>query len=225
MTKRIVGRGVFIAFEGIDLCGKTTQFESFTERLMGYGLDVFITKEPGSPHSEITKKIRKILLDKKNIQIVSRAELALFFADRAQHIMEPELVGEKLQQGRVVITDREWASTFAYQFYGRQMQGFEFIKKMNDFFCYGTYPDLNILIELPVKVAQSRARSQKDLSRFDVEDKDFHQRVRDGFLKLVDKELEKWIVFNGTKSIENLAEEIWQKVGIDWLNKFSFVEK
>jgi len=224
MAKRVVGRGVFIAFEGIDLCGKTTQLDLFAERLKDFSVDVFVTKEPGSPHSEIARQIRKILLSKKNTQIVPRAELALFFADRAQHIMESGLVGEKLQQGKVIVTDREWASTFAYQFYGRQMQGFEFIKKMNDFFCYGVYPDLNILIDIPVEMAQSRARSQKDLSRFDVEDKDFHQRVRDGFLKLIDKETEKWLVFDGSKSIKDLAEEIWQKVGMEWLKKFPFVK-
>lgn len=226
MGKRLDGRGIFIAFEGIDLSGKTTQFELFVERLRGFGLDIFVTKEPGSPHSEICKKTRKILMAKENTQIVSRCELALFFADRAQNIMEPGLVSEKLQHGFVAATDRQWASTFAFQFFGRaMMQDFDFMKKMNDFFSYGVYPDMNILLDLPIEVAMSRARNEKDMTRFDKEKPDFHQRVKNGYLQLTRRFPDKWVVFDGEKPIETLAEEIFQKVCIEWLNKFNFIKK
>ncbi len=227
MLRRKIKQGKFIAFEGIDVSGKTTQLELFAEKLRQLGLAVFVTKEPGSPYSEITQKIRRLLLSKDNLQIGPRTELALFFADRAQHIFEPGLLGERLQEGEIILTDRQWASTFAYQFFARQLGkfiAFDELKKINDFFCYGIYPDLNILLDISVKDALSRVRLEKDKSRFDKEAFEFHQRVRIGYLELVRREPEKWLVFNGSQPIEKLADEIFQKVYLEWLSKFEFVK-
>jgi len=213
-------QGKFIAFEGIDFSGKTTQLELLAERLKGLGLDIFVTKEPGSPHFEITQKLRRILLDKKNKQIVSRAELAIFFADRAQHIMEEGGVGEQLQQDKVVLTDRGYGSTFAYQVFGRRIGNLYFINQMNNFFSYGIWPDMNILLDLPVEVAQSRIRSEKNKSRFDKENLEFHQRVKEGYIQLATKiEPERWMIFDGTKPIEEIADEIFERV-CNWLKEF-----
>jgi len=227
MLEKYLEKGVLIAFEGIDLSGKSTQLELFAERLRQMGFAIFVTKEPGSPHSKINQIIRKILLNKSYTQIGPRAELALFFADRAQHIFEPGLAGEKLQEGRIVLTDRQWASTFAYQYFGRQLCKFitfNELKRINDFFCYGIYPELNILLDMPVRAALSRARVEKERSRFDKEVLVFHERVRVGYLELVRMEPERWVVFNGAQPIEKIADEIFQKVYIEWLNKFKYKE-
>jgi dTMP kinase len=214
--------GIFIAFEGIDLCGKTTQKEKFLGMLLqDRSLIVVSTKEPGSPLDNINQQIRQILLNKRNYEMDPRCELALFFADRAQHIKKYVL--SYLEMRAIVLTDRQFASTFAYQGCGRRLfNRFSDFKKENDKFCYGVYPDLNIIIDVPVEVAQARARSEVEKSRFDVEDKDFHQRVRDGFLflaggKKINEDIPgDWLVFDGTKPIEELHKEIYQNFW-EWL--------
>jgi dTMP kinase len=130
-----------------------------------------------------------------------------------------------LEWGKLVITDRQWASSVAYQVFGRnlfyeeatlglKLAGFS---ALNDFFAYDVYPDLNILIDVPVEVAQARARSEADKSRFDVEDRKFHERVRNGYLQLAFKKIKgDWLVFDGTQSVEMLHEEIYQKL-MEWL--------
>ncbi|MDD5289631.1 MAG: dTMP kinase [Patescibacteria group bacterium] len=213
-------RGIFVAFEGIDLCGKSTQKKMLAERLRKTDCFVHETREPGSPLIELTIKIRQLI---KEYNMDSRCELALFFADRAQHT---QLVMELLRRtGTITLTDRQWASSVAYQIFGRGLFGEERTLEerladffvFNDFFSHGIYPHLNILIDVPVEVAQARVRDPKARTRFDNEQINFHQRVRNGYLQLAQKSTKgDWLVFDGTKKAEKLHEDVYQKF-VEWL--------
>ncbi len=205
-------KGVFLAFEGIDFSGKTTQLEKLQDRLTILGFDVFATREPGSSHSKVTQKIRQILLDSKE-RVMPLTELALFLADRAQHITGPGLVADQLKQKKVVLTDRQWAATVAYQVCGRELRNFKFIKLMSDFFASGVLPDLNLLHDLPPEIAQERkGRKEQERNRLDDEDLFFQARVRMAYQILAEKDPLHWLVFDATKSVEALSEEIFAGV-------------
>lgn len=225
--------GICIAFEGIDLSGKTTQLKLLAERLISIGYDVFVTKEPGSPHSKINKKKRKILLDKENTGLNPLAELGLFMTDRALHV---PIIQEQLKRGKIVLTDRQFASTIAYQVFGRGLGNFEFVLKMNTFFASGFYPNLILLFDLDPKIALTRARTEAERSRFDVEGLKFHNRVRQGYFELRNKlkkikalstplwdqdydldendgdEDDGWVKFDATKTVGELADEVFETV-------------
>lgn len=169
-------KGIFISFEGGEGTGKTTQAKLLYHYFLKRGEKVLLTREPGG--TKIGERIRKILLDEENKEMVDRVEVLLYAAARAQHL--EEVVKPALEEGKVVICDRFFDSTLVYQGEARGIDK-KIIAKINQFAAQGLNPDLTILLDLPVEVGLKRIKRK---SRLDKESRAFHQKVRRGFLRL-----------------------------------------
>jgi dTMP kinase len=181
-------RGIFITFEGLDGCGKTTQLARLAENLKAPGLELVATREPGG--SAIGERIRAILLDSKTAGLSSYAELALMFADRAQHV--EEVIQPALKMGKIVLCDRYTDSTEAYQGHGRRL-GSELVLNLHRELCRDLWPDLTLLLETDPAAAVNRARSRNKTTspeegRFEAEDAGFFRRVQKGFETIARRE-------------------------------------
>lgn len=178
--------GFFISLEGIEGSGKSTQIKLLKEKLNELDYDVLFTKEPGG--TEIGKKIRKILLDPIHHKMDDRAEILLYAADRAQHVVETIIPA--LKENKVVITDRYIDSNIAYQGYGRQLD-MKMVKMINEWVIRNVWPNLTILLDINVKDGLKRARDltpDKTGDRLERELVDFHKRVKKGYLKMAENE-------------------------------------
>ena len=204
------GRGVFITFEGLDGCGKSTQLARLADTLAARGLKVLATREPGG--SAIGERIRSILLDSATVGLSPLAELALMFADRAEHI--EDLIEPALRAGKIVLCDRYTDSTEAYQGHGREL-GSELVLSLHRQLCHDLWPDLTLLLDSDLDRSLSRARSRNEKSdsaegRFEREDARFFRRVHQGFDKIATRE--KRVVRIGADSIHNVEAEILRVV-------------
>src|SRR5690349_8816977 len=187
------GRGIFITFEGLDGCGKTTQLARLVEALSARGLDVLATREPGG--SAVGERIRSILLDSRTAGLSSHAELALMFADRAQHV--EEVILPALKMGKLVLCDRYSDSTEAYQGYGRQL-GFRVVLDLHRELCHDLWPDLTLLLGTDTDAAVNRARNRNKScesaeGRFEAEDAAFFRRVQKGFESIARREKKRFV--------------------------------
>ena len=201
-------RGVLITFEGLDGSGKSTQIERLTATLSGRGLDVLATREPGG--SAIGERIRSILLDSRTSGLSPMTELALMFADRAQHI--EEVIEPALKTGKVVICDRYTDSTEAYQGFGRQL-GSQIVRDLHRALCRDLWPDLTLLLESELDASVARARNRNETSqssegRFESENAAFFRRVHQGFEKIALRE---------SKRVTRISAGTIQKVEADVL--------
>jgi dTMP kinase len=182
--------GLFVTFEGIEGCGKTTQLERLADRLRAAGRNPLVTREPGG--TELGRRLRALLLARDAPAIGSLAELLLYTTDRAQHLEERVLPA--LRAGRVVLCDRYLDATLAYQGHGRAL-GVERILRLHRDPPLDLRPRRTILLDLQPEVALERARARnrdRDLEvaegRFEQERLAFHERVRAGYLKLAESE-------------------------------------
>lgn len=195
---------MFITFEGPDGSGKTTQIRLLAEWLREQGREVVLTREPGG--TEIGDQIRAVLHDPSNTAMGARAEILLYSADRAQHVAQ--LIQPALAAGRVVISDRYADSTLAYQGYGRGLD-LGVLRTIITFATGGLAPDLTVYLDVtPEEGLQRRRLGGDEWNRLDAEALEFHQRVRDGYLKLVEQEPERWVVIDGARSVEEVEAEI-----------------
>jgi dTMP kinase len=197
--------GVFITFEGIDGCGKSTQLRMLAAELRARGLDVITTREPGG--TTLGQKLRAALLDVDE-QVDPLAELLVFAADRAQHVRNRLLPA--LDTNHVVLSDRYADATVAYQGGGR---GFEpaLIKQIVELATAGLKPDLTLVFD--VSVAESSARTKrradhKQKDRLDVEDTAFHERVRVAYLRIAQAEPERVRVIDSTGSADETHKAV-----------------
>jgi dTMP kinase len=199
----------FITFEGIEGCGKTTQMKLLSGRLTGNGYPVVVTREPGG--CPIAIKIREILLDAANSAMVPLAELFLYAAARAQHVAE--IIRPALDEGKIVLCDRFTDATVAYQGFGRELD-LPLIGELNRLATCQVKPQLTILLDCPVEIGLSRAISRIDSStgareeRFELESIQFHQRVRNGYLRLASENPDRFIVIDGNQEVEDVEEAI-----------------
>ena len=185
--------GRYIAFEGVEGCGKSTH----VKRLAAH-LDALITREPGG--TVIGTTLREIMANTANTHLSPRAEALLMSADRAQHLHE--LVVPTLESGRHVVSDRSVYSSLAYQGYGRQLDLAQ-LRQFNDFAINSRWPDL--VVYLRVDLAAVRARLQKrDTDRFEREDDAFFRRVMNGFDELAQREPDRWLVIDATPPKDEL---------------------
>ena len=205
-------RGVLIAFEGIEGSGKTTQAKLIYESLKQRQVPCIFSREPGG--TEIGDQIRNILLDTKNNRMQAKTELLLYLANRCQHTYEK--IMPEIKKGTVVITDRFSDSSLAYQGKARDLS-FKVVSRLNKFATFGLKPDLVILIDVPVELGLERTR-QKTMDRLEKEEIEFHQKVREGYLQLAKKAAKRIKIFDGTKPIDKLQEEI-SKLIVDFLQK------
>jgi dTMP kinase len=193
--------GRLLALEGIDGCGKSTQARAVAE-VFGARL----THEPGA--TALGAALRQLLLAPEAAPITLRAEALLMAADRAEHI--ELIVAPTLAAGEWVVSDRFSGSTLAYQGYGRGL-GVEELAGLVAWAAAGLVPDLSILVDVPVDVAQARlARSAPD--RLERLGPAFAQRVRDGFLALAAAEPERWVVLDGRAEVDELTARIVEMV-------------
>ena len=199
----------FITFEGIEGSGKTTQIRLLAEQLQQNNQQVLLTREPGG--CQIADQIRGILLHPDNMAMVSRTELLLYAAARAQHI--EEIVRPALMAGKIVLCDRFTDATLAYQGDGRGLER-SLIIQLNQLAAGDCRPDLTLLFDLPVEIGLGRARQREtDLQdssegRFEREQLDFHQRIRDGYLTLATAEPQRFRVIDASRSREQMTKEI-----------------
>jgi dTMP kinase len=193
------------------------------EHLRKEGYPVALTREPGGTH--ISDKVREILLDPNNTDILPRTEILLFSAARAQ--LSDESIHPHLQQGHIVICDRYADSTMAYQGYGQGLD-LETLRTITAFATGGLRPDLTIYLDLPVEVGLRRRRGavsddgtagyavQLPLSekwdRLDMKELEFHRRVRKGYEKLMEAEPQRWFKVDAERSVEQIQAKIQTKV-------------
>lgn len=197
---------LFITFEGGEGCGKSVQSRALYNRLLKLAIPVLLTHEPGV--TPLGKKITRWLKWAGNLDISPVAELLLFNASRAQLVTE--LIQPGLQSGKIVVCDRYADSTTAYQGYGRQLD-LSMVKAVNKTGTLGLIPSLTVLLDIPAEAGLARKRGKRR-DRFEQEDMAFHQRVRDGYLKLAKAGPERWLVVDATQSKDVVAGIIWQRI-------------
>jgi dTMP kinase len=199
--------GLFITFEGGDGVGKSTQLRLLAERVAASGREVVTTREPGG--TELGVEIRNIVLHHRG-EIAPRAEALLYAADRAHHI--ETLVRPALERGAVVVQDRYFDSSVAYQGAGRVLAGDE-IRDISMWATGNLIPDLTVLLDLDPSAARVRLDADnKAFDRLESEKAEFHTRVRDGFLALAADEPARWLVIDATLSVEQIAQTIGERV-------------
>lgn len=196
--------GFFVTFEGIDACGKSTQAELLYKYLHSKGLKVRQLRDPGT--TAISEVIRTILLDNKNAEMSAWTELLLYEAARAQ--MVEENIKPALAQGTIVLCDRYYDSTTAYQGYGRGLN-INSVIEANQIGSLGIVPDLTFLIDVKPNIAVERKKNFNARSdRLESEGIQFQERVRKGYLQLSQNEPDRIITINGQRSIQTIHEQI-----------------
>lgn len=205
--------GFFITFEGIEGSGKTTQAKLLAEHLRSKDYSVLLTREPGG--TEISEKIRKILIDPENTAMVARTECLLYAASRAQHVEQKILPA--LAEGKIVISDRFADATLAYQGYGRGLS-IEMLRQLNEIATGGLMPDLTFLMDLPAEVGLARARKRRhQLDRLELEELDFHRRVRNGYLEIASL-CDHFKVIDASDPIEVIYDKIRDCIRVKCVN-------
>jgi len=197
---------LFITFEGGEGCGKSVQAKALYRRLSQLAIPVALTHEPGG--TPFGNKLSRWLKWAQGTDISSLTELLLFNASRAQLI--DEVINPSLKSGKVVICDRYADSTTAYQSYGRGLD-LGMVEAVNNAATQGLKPNLTVLLDMPVEKGLARKKTRRQ-DRFEQEDITFHQRVKDGYLKLAANEPQRWLVIDATQPKEKVEEIIWQRV-------------
>lgn len=193
---------MFVTFEGPDGSGKTTQAKMLVEFLQARGEPVIYTREPGG--TEISEQIREVILSTRNKSMRSETEVLLFSAARAQIV--DQLIRPALAEGKIVICDRYYDSTLAYQGYGLGLD-LDALRAITKFATRGLVPELTFYVDVPAEVGLAR-RHQGETNRLDQKDVDYHARVRNGYLELAKAEPHRFVVIDGTGSIEQVQEKI-----------------
>ena len=196
-------KGILISFEGIEGTGKTIQSKLLCEYLIKKGYNAILTEEPGG--TQIGYKIREILLSIEHKGMTPLTELLLYNASRAQHIKE--VILPAMNRGTVVITDRFADSTVAYQGYARGID-LNLIDSIERIVTSGLRPDITILLDLDVETGLKRNRGINKMDRLELEDVEFHKRVRSGYLEIAAKEPERIKLIDASGSIEEVHGKI-----------------
>jgi dTMP kinase len=197
---------LFITFEGGEGGGKSVQARALHRRLVKLGVSVLMTHEPGG--TPFGRRIGRWLKWAKGTEISPLTELMLFNASRAQLVAE--VIKPALASGKVVISDRFDDSTTVYQGYGRGLE-LAMVKAANRAATQGLKPDLTVLLDAPVETCFARKGESKP-DRFEQETEAFHNKVREGYLKLAKEEPQRWLVVDASQSKAKIAEIIWQRV-------------
>ena len=195
---------VFVAFEGGEGAGKSTQTRLLARRLSREGYEAVRTREPGG--TGLGNAVRRWL--KTHTDLTPWAELLLFSAARAQHVQE--VITPALNAGQVVICDRFTASTVAYQGHGRGLT-LELVNRLNEEATRGVAPDLTVLLDVDVEVGLAR-KEGGHVDAFESQGADFHHRVREGYHALASQEPERWLVLDGALNRAAIATLIWKRL-------------
>jgi dTMP kinase len=199
--------GLFVAFEGGEGAGKSTQVRLLCQWLAAQGRPARATFEPGGTPAGAA--VRAIVLDRAHTGLAPRAEALLYAADRAQHahaVLHPALAA-----GEVVVTDRYVDSSLAYQGAGRTLD-LDDVAALSRWATRGLRPDLTVLLDLPPETGLARARGRAAADRLESESLEFHQRVRDTFRALAAAEPGRYLVLDATRTVEELAADVRARV-------------
>lgn len=190
----------FLAFEGLDGSGKSTLIQGLKREFEKRGQASVISREPGG--TPLGNEIRAMLLRVSSDPPVPRSEALLYQADRAQHV--ERLIKPALKEGKWVLSDRFAASSVAFQAGGRHIDRAQ-IDWLNDFSTGGLQPDLYVLLDLTVEESLRRLKSRGgEADRFEMEQQDFHQKVRDGYLALAKEQPARWLILSAAEKPETL---------------------
>ena len=203
-------RGIFITFEGLDGCGKSTQLERLAAELRSEGIDVLTTREPGG--TAIGERIRSILLDSATSGLTPMAELALMFASRAQQL--EELIVPTLERGAWVLCDRFTDSSEAYQGGGREL-GSQAVLDLHRVVCRNVWPDLTVLMDSEVEASLARARRRNlkktaaaNENRFETEDRAFFERVHEAYRVIAKREKQRVLILDARRPADVVHPQI-----------------
>ena len=202
-----IRKGMFITFEGIDGCGKSTQSKLLSESLRKRGYSVVYTREPGG--TKLAEALRTILLDPDN-HISALAELMLYEASRAEHVSK--IILPAIKSRKIVICDRFFDATNAYQGYGRGL-GLNMIDTLNRFASLGVTPDLTVLLDIPAREGLKRAKALKKSDRMETEKISFYEKVRKGYLSIARKYPARVKVVKTEDSVEKTQASILKIIG------------
>lgn len=211
--KAIDKKGMFVSFEGVDGCGKSSVMKRVYELLKGDGYEVYSLREPGGV--PISEAIRSIIMDNKNTDMDERCEALLFAAARAQLVhskLEP-----LLKKKNIVLCDRYVDSSLVYQGYARGL-GIEGILSINSFAMDGIWPDITYLIEIKTEDAQKRMHkdSSHEENRLDVEKLNFHKKVEEGYSLLKERFPERIVPIDAYQKFEDEAKQIYEDIKAKW---------
>ena len=206
-------RGKFITFEGPEGSGKSTHVRELAEQLRAEGHTVLVTREPGG--TPLAEKIRSLLRDELDDPPVTRSEVLLFLAARAQVVSQ--VIRPALARGEWVLCDRFADSTFAYQGYGRGID-VGLLRNFNDFATEGLVPDLTILLDVPLEVSRTRLAARQAATataadRIEQAGAMFHRRLREGFLELAQAEPRRFAVIDSSGGVDQVAAAVAAAVG------------
>ncbi|NOY64819.1 MAG: dTMP kinase [Nitrospirae bacterium] len=196
-------KGIFITFEGIEGSGKSTISKMIYEELLGRGISAIHTYEPGD--TPLGREIRKTLLNPDHKEMEPLTEILLYLADRVEHVNK--IIKPSLEKGTVVISDRFSDSTIAYQGFAR---GFPInqLKELDRIVRAEVKPDITILLDLDVKEGLKRNRGANKIDRFELEEVEFHERVRKGFLTLAKDEPDRFRVVDASQDLKDVYQEV-----------------
>lgn len=197
---------LFITFEGVEGCGKSTQARRLYRRLNKLSVPARLVHEPGV--TALGKRVARLLKWAQDVNISPLAELLLFNVSRAQLV--EEVIRPSLKKGEVVVCDRYADSTTAYQGYGRGLD-MNTVKAVNQAGTGGLMPDLTILLDISPEPGLARKPGGKR-DRFEAEASAFHRRVREGYLALAKQEPQRWLVIDAAQAKDKIAGQIWEKV-------------
>ena len=202
----------FITLEGIEGSGKTSSIKSITNLLDNKGISYVVTREPGG--SSIGSELRSILLDPQT-NISSEVELMLMLADRKDHV--EQVILPNLKTGNWVISDRFMDSSFAYQGGGRKLD----TKMINSFSrnLNLPIPDLTLLFDVPVEISLSRVKARGELDRFEQEEIDFHNRIREAYLELAEQNVNRIQIIDSSQAIEDMLKSVEEKINNLFFNE------
>ena len=200
-----MNKGFLVTFEGGEGCGKSTQIKLFIKFLEEQKLNFILSREPGG--CVLGEKIRAILLHSKE-DMSALSEFFLFCANRAEHVKE--VIKPALEEGKIVVIDRYYDSSLAYQGYAGNLD----IKKLKDITAFATdnvVPDLTFLLDISYEEGfgrKAKDENLKNLDRIEQRDRAYHEKVRQGYLKLAKEEPNRFVVIDASKSLEEIHEEI-----------------
>jgi len=200
--------GKFISIEGVEGAGKSTQVSFIQDYLTSLGKIVVVTREPGG--TELSEKIRHLLLEPSSNSMANDTELLLMFASRAEHVSQ--VINPALHRGDWVLCDRFLDATYAYQGGGRGIQR-QRIQQIADWTLRGLIPDLTLLFDLPVELGLERVLERKEgMDRFEQEKIEFFQKIRKSYLKSAEEEPNRIKILDASLSITKIQEQLTQLI-------------
>ena len=212
MIRMSISRGIFISFEGIDGCGKSTQVKMLVEYLNQSGGETIMVREPGG--TKISEEIRDILLNRHLDNICDRTEALLMTGSRSQ--LTNEIILPSLKKGLNVVADRYYDSTLANQGGGRELD-LEWIIKLNHFATYNLDPNITFFIDIDPKEAQKRKNQEED--RIERAGIDLQDRVRNAYIELAQRFKERYVSIDGNASVNTIHEKIINEIKMKQLIK------